>query len=764
MKLAEVDTEALLGALNALPDKIAKSIKASAPSSPSAGDGGGSGGSGIDISLPKGRKGGLLTDTAETAMSAVGLAGNDLSSSISGFAENITNFGGLVSDLAGAAQYLDDTANVFQSISKVGAGLNGDLGALRATAAQARLPLDSFANIVANNAEQLAAFGGGVEEGAKRAAQLGNAMFETGAIDGFMNLGYSIEEANEFVVENTELIRRQSRLQNMTAAQEVAAATELAKQFDIVAKLTGKSAKAQQDDLVSRQRAGATQAKLRLLEMDGITGAQEAYTAAQSELKAGPKVLQDLFDDIVQTGVPMTEATKNFAATNAAAFQLAKDAKAALDRGDTAEAERLSQEAVAATAKQASSRQGLTLATLGGISEIAATQANVLEETAPLIDAIASRADQMGEVLGETVTHAEVFRDMLADLSSTQTDQIEGELAGQEAQQLVNESRQAIANANSEISQAIGENVSTSQRLTTVFSKIADTFEEQLGPQSEGIKDLGRVVEESLSTIGFGDQISNQIEIAREQGTIDEATAEKASKLAAVFEDVTKSAAERTAAMKELESLNLGVAIQEAISQLPTRREISEQVEAEGGGPRDDDRSWWDRIKESVGDFFEPVGKVVEDRKVNATGTSTNNVSAAPIEAEVDTSAVAATEIDPVKVDMDTSTIQTTPVIPDFSSMVVSNMTPKVDKMTISSEDNMSPKIDQLGTTIQGLTQQLASSPDSPDMQKNMLDKLDSLDQTMQQLVAINNEQHKVGEKQYKQTRANGRDVFTGIG
>jgi len=756
--LAEVDTEALLNALNALPDKIAKSIQTRAPSgdSPS----GGGTGTGINVKIPKGSKDGLISDVADTAKAAIGLSGETLSSSIKGFADNITNMGGLVSDLANAAQYLDDTADVFQGISKVGAGLNGDLGALRATAAQARLPLDAFANIVANNAEELAGFAGGVEEGAKRAAQLGNAMFETGAIDGFMNLGYSIEEANEFLVENTALIRRQSRLQNMTAAQEVAAAQELAKQFDIVAKLTGRSAKQQRDELVARQRAGATQARLRLLEMEGVTGAQEAYNAAQSELASGPKVLRDLFDEIVQTGVPMTEATKNFAATNAAAFDLAKQAKAALDRGDTEEAERLAAEATAAAAEQASSRQGLTLATLSGVSEVAATQANVLEETAPLIDAIQARADQMGEVLGDTVTHAEVFRDMLADLSATQTDQIAGQLAGQDAQQLVNESRQAIANANSEIAQIIGENVSTSQRLTGAFSQIADTLEQRLGPQSQGIQDLGNIVEESLSSIGFGDQISKQIDIAREQGTIDEATAEKASKLAAVFEDVTKTASERTAAMKELETMNLGTSIQQAVDQLDTRRETAEKVEQEGGGPRNDDRSFLDRVGETIGDFFDPLTKLFDDKKVNTSASGTSKINAIT----ANTGSFDTITANNADLGINVSKVQSTPVQPEFSNMVVSNMTPKVDKLSVTGTDNMSPQIDQLGASIQELTAQLSTSNDSPEGQKNMVDKLEHLNQSMQELVAINNKQHQVGEKQYKQTRANGRDVFSGIG
>jgi hypothetical protein len=244
------------------------------------------------------------------------------------------------------------------------------------------MPLDAFANMVANNAQQLTGLGGSVTDGARKFAAMSEAMFSGPAplIDGFMNMGMSIEEANEFVIKNTELTRRQAMITGMTEMEQVAAAQEMAKNLQIVAKLTGKDAKQMQDQLIERQRDGATQARLRLLEKQGVENAQEAYAGAQAELAKSPKVVGDLMDDLLQTGAPMSEATKNFAATNQEAYALLQKAAEANKAGDVEAAKKYAAEAAAATAKFADSEQGLMLATLAQASDIAQGQADLLEE------------------------------------------------------------------------------------------------------------------------------------------------------------------------------------------------------------------------------------------------------------------------------------------------------------------------------------------------------------------------------------------------
>ena len=399
----------------------------------------------------------------------------------------------LLKNIAGAGvsaiSYIENTQDTFRALSKVGAGLNGNLGELQITASKTRMPIDTFANMVGNNSTLLAGFGRGVSDGAKNFANLSNAMYEEGVIEGFMNLGMTVEEANEFVLKNTELTRRQSRLTNMDAGEQAKAAADLAKNMQIVAKLTGKDAAQLQDDLIARQRNGATQAKLRLLEMDGVQGAQEAYNKTQNALDAGPGILKNLFDDLMQTGAPMTEATKNFAATNQEAYALAKQAAEANKRGDVAEAQRLGAEAAAAANKFAQSRQGLTLATLAQSSDIAKGQADVLEEMGPVIDSTLATMKKIKDAGGGELTFREAFLKNLKDIGGETTTQMKGEGVGQEASVAVNKGQVQLANLAAKGQEKLGEHIQTNTILLKTYSTMIENLKPTLGGAATQIID-----------------------------------------------------------------------------------------------------------------------------------------------------------------------------------------------------------------------------------------------------------------------------------
>jgi hypothetical protein len=270
-------------------------------------------------------------------------------------------------------------------------------------------------------------------------------------------------------MKNMAFDRRRARLEGMTDQQQIQSALDLAKSMDVMAKLTGKSVQEQQDSLKDRMREGATQAKLRLLEKDGVTGASTAYKQAQTALEGSPKVVGDLLADLTQTGVPMTQATKNFAATNKEAYALLQQSAAATKRGDVASAEKLAQQAAAATAKFADSRQGLTLSTLAAVSEIAKGQADRLEDVGPIIDQIAAHSDKLSKELGRTPSIFETYNDMLSEAIDTQTGQLGGTLPGQDVQQSVREGQLGLANVASTFNEELGKAMSSSTVAKGIF-------------------------------------------------------------------------------------------------------------------------------------------------------------------------------------------------------------------------------------------------------------------------------------------------------
>ena len=521
MALEQEDKNAIVNAITA---GFEKAAKIQTQSSPSTGSGGGGSG-GANIQLNKSVEGfaGVLQKGGGRISEVTGAFANLLPT------DTLKNFG---KGIGGIAGYVEDTQGVFQALSKVGAGLNGNLGDLRTQAARTRMPLDAFANMVANNAQQLTGLGGSVTDGARKFAAMSEAMFSGPAplIDGFMNMGMSIEEANEFVIKNTELTRRQAMITGMTEMEQVAAAQEMAKNLQIVAKLTGKDAKQMQDQLIERQRDGATQARLRLLEKQGVENAQEAYAGAQAELAKSPKVVGDLMDDLLQTGAPMSEATKNFAATNQEAYALLQKAAEANKAGDVEAAKKYAAEAAAATAKFADSEQGLMLATLAQASDIAQGQADLLEEMAPLIDATAAHMKKIKDSTGQEVTFREAFVDNLKRLKEQTETEIQGKAVGQDALIATNQGQKTIANSVSTINEELGKQIQSNQALLKVFDSIKDSGKFTQEEIDGFVGDLmGVIPSEDLT--GIANKMEALLPFLKEQGLVTQETVDMLKKL-----------------------------------------------------------------------------------------------------------------------------------------------------------------------------------------------------------------------------------------
>ena len=393
-------------------------------------------------------------------------AGGSLSANMGDLAKRFKDVP-IIETLAGASNsivsFIEETNDTFQKLSKVGAGLEGRLSELRIGAADTRMPLGTFANMVGSNAELLAGFQGGVTGGIKVFRNLSKAMMEGDTINQFQNLGFTLEESNEFILKNLEVQRRQARFRNrdgsLSEQAMLEASLRMAKSLDVMAKVAGKQLDQMQDEIINRQRVGATDAKLRLLEQQGIIGARDAYDRANEALAGAPKVTRDLLAELVQTGVPMSAATKQFAALNGEAYDALRKQAMAIKSGDTEAAAKLGAQATAATVKSVGSTQNLTVATLAGVSEIAQNQANVLEETGPLIDQIQNTAKRTGVALQTTEDYVKVFNRILEEAQARTDTQAAGAGQDQELSVTVNEIQKGLANTASELNKFIGQQI-----------------------------------------------------------------------------------------------------------------------------------------------------------------------------------------------------------------------------------------------------------------------------------------------------------------
>jgi hypothetical protein len=217
--------------------------------------------------------------------------------SISAFTDNIKGLGLL-------GNRLDVNIETFRQLSQSGANFGQSIVQLRTAAADAALPLDDFASLVANNSQNLAALFGSTTQGARRIAELGRITREVG-IDRLAPLGFTVEELNETLLLNLDSQRRTGILNTLTDAQRRDSAISFAEQLDRLAKLTGQ----QRDEL--RQQIEQQQSNERFqAALQGVTDETRQRLQAFAGTVAGisPELAEGFQDLIANAGVPVTES------------------------------------------------------------------------------------------------------------------------------------------------------------------------------------------------------------------------------------------------------------------------------------------------------------------------------------------------------------------------------------------------------------------------------------------------------------------------
>jgi len=564
--------------------------------------------------------------------------------------------GMLGSALTVATEYIGETNNMYNTLAKSGAGLSGSIFELRSSFNESRMSIDQFTRFAQENSQQLAAFAGGVSQGTKRIGEYGKALNDSNQgqsaiINQFMNLGYSIDEATEFTTRYLATQQRSNRMAQMTAQQEVAQAAEYAKQLKVISALTGKSAKQMQDEQSARLRDGATRAALMKAEKQaGAAGANvaTAYTEAQTALQKSPKVMQDLLDDLIQTGVPMSEATQNFAAVNGEAYNLLVKAAQATKAGDVEEAQRLTEEAAAKGAEFAQSEMGLTIATLSQVSDVAKGQADALAEMGPIIDAVRGNMDDLKATTGESVTFLDAWNKAVANSIQRVTDEASGLVAGTNMKQIYDQAGKQATDAATRFQENVGdtlanqdvnlgETANTMSRDTNTAGKIVDDVYNKIGDLPFFKDDIGAALNSlSEEQKKLYDITEKDIEKYNEYMKLGAGDTQKKADIreqlgAKFFDDVNLEATDTDLKIYE-ELKNLGDArIKEREQQLQQKKEetvqqIETQVQENPNteptyGIENNDDFWQPLLDWLDGNLsIDQLGKIIELSKAEAEG------------------------------------------------------------------------------------------------------------------------------------------------
>jgi hypothetical protein len=206
--------------------------------------------------------------------------------------------------------YLDNTLTVFQQLSSSGASFNNNLTLLRVSAAGAKVSLESFAGLIGQNTEGLAAFGGTVTQGA---IMFGKARTALNKYEGdLLNMGLTFEEINEGLMDYMTLNRAGSRGQQQDMAALAEGSAMYSKSLMTLSKLAGKDIKAQKEALAAKQNDIAFQMQLAKLRPEERAKVQAGLAEA---LAAGGDVGAEYFKQQFLGMPPLTSATQMFVST-----------------------------------------------------------------------------------------------------------------------------------------------------------------------------------------------------------------------------------------------------------------------------------------------------------------------------------------------------------------------------------------------------------------------------------------------------------------
>jgi ElaB/YqjD/DUF883 family membrane-anchored ribosome-binding protein len=207
---------------------------------------------------------------------------------ISDFAQHVPLIGNRLQTLA---QVLDENIDSFRSMTEVGVDFGGSIFNLRYQAAQSGLSLETFNNVVRDNSESLALFGGSANAGARIFTQVSR-IVQSQFGRQFSALGLTMEETAEYTADYLDLQRRLGRTERMDAQQLAEGTQAYILQIDRLARITGKRREQIEAELEEQRMDAVFASFLSGLDEPVRQNVQEAVAGIDQELQQG---VQDMF-------------------------------------------------------------------------------------------------------------------------------------------------------------------------------------------------------------------------------------------------------------------------------------------------------------------------------------------------------------------------------------------------------------------------------------------------------------------------------------
>ena len=218
--------------------------------------------------------------------------------SLESFAKIVPFVGGILGQFAGL---LDANLAAFRSLSEAGATFGVGLNGLRLAAANAEMPFDMFVGVITENADRMRLFGATT---ATAGLAFGNMSrdFRNGPGRELMNLGFSVADLNDLLLDYTEYQDRQygvDRRNNKVSAEELAAYGE---ELMLLSAVTGKQRKAIQAELTAKMEDARNAQAISRMTDTQQKNFRAAMTVSSSLGPAMSEAVTDMVDGIPKPG------------------------------------------------------------------------------------------------------------------------------------------------------------------------------------------------------------------------------------------------------------------------------------------------------------------------------------------------------------------------------------------------------------------------------------------------------------------------------
>ena len=266
------------------------------------------------------------------------IGGPDLASKIEGSITNPLMAG--LSKIPGAGNEvvasLKQSQSAFMDLSKVGAGFRGDLLGLSIAAANSRMTISEFADVIRKNSESLVGLGGSVTRGAEAFATLSKEFHDSPAADSLKLLGYTSKDLNEVLMVQMGSMRYTQKMDEAGKKQALESAAKLAEQMDEMSRLTGKSREEQAAQMKKAQEDAQIEAKMKLIGLKEGPEAEAKARAlfAQQYNEAQLRGQGQMFKEVFATGQIMSREAATQAALNSQQAAATRDSALATAKGN----------------------------------------------------------------------------------------------------------------------------------------------------------------------------------------------------------------------------------------------------------------------------------------------------------------------------------------------------------------------------------------------------------------------------------------------